>query len=212
MELAGLRNFLKDRLLKQMTSLTERQQKYMLRSETARWQWAATGLFILSLLANLSIYGAHELDRQAWSELEDGYQERLAHAEKVRDQAVREMVALTLASAREREGRAAQAAAYEAVGVYRYIGECTITAYCPCDACCGRWADGVTATGLPAGPGVVAVDPEVIPLGSTVIIDGQRYLAADTGVTGKHVDVCLPDHEDTVAHGVRMAEVWVSAE
>ena len=41
---------------------------------------------------------------------------------------------------------------------------------------------------------------------------GQRYLAADTGVTGKHVDVCLPDHEDTVAHGVRIAEVWVSAE
>lgn len=181
----------------------------MLRSETARWQWAATGLFILSLLANLSIYGAHELDRQAWSELEDGYQERLAHAEKVRDQAVREMVALTLASAREREGRAAQAAAYEAVGVYRYIGECTITAYCPCDACCGRWADGVTATGLPAGPGVVAVDPEVIPLGSTVIIDGQRYLAADTGVTGKHVDICLADHDATVEAGVRTAEVWV---
>ena len=29
-------------------------------------------------------------------------------------------------------------------------------------------------------PGVVAVDPEVIPLGSTVIIDGQAYLAADS--------------------------------
>ena len=211
MELAGLRNFLWDRLLVQMTSMTERQQKNMLRSETARWQWAAIGLFILSLLANLSIYGAHELDRQAWSELEDGYQERLAHAEKVRDQAVREMVALTLASAREREGRAAQAAAYEAVVVYRYIGECTITAYCPCEACCGRWADGVTATGLPAGPGVVAVDPEVIPLGATVIIDGQRYLAADTGVTGKHVDVCMMEHAATVEAGVRKAEVWVIA-
>ncbi len=75
-----------------------------------------------------------------------------------------------------------------------------------------RWADGLTATGLPAGPGVVAVDPEIIPLGSTVIIDGQRYLAADTGVTGKHVDICMTEHEDTVEAGVRTADVWVEAE
>ena len=95
---------------------------------------------------------------------------------------------------------------------YQYVGECTITAYCPCAGCCGRWADGLTATGLPAGPGVVAVDPEIIPLGSTVIIDGQRYLAADTGVTGKHVDICMTEHEDTVEAGVRTADVWVEAE
>lgn len=24
-----------------------------------------------------------------------------------------------------------------------------------------------------------------------------------------HVDICLPEHEDTVAFGVRTAEVWV---
>ena len=74
MELSGLRNFLWDRLLVQMTSMTERQQKYMLRSETARCQRAAAGLFALSLLANLSTCGAHELDRQAWAEREAGYQ------------------------------------------------------------------------------------------------------------------------------------------
>ena len=93
----------------------------------------------------------------------------------------------------------------------RYIGECTITAYCPCAECCGRWADGLTASGLPAGPEIVAVDPDVIPLGSTVIIDGQKYLAADTGsgVTGNHIDICLASHEETVEHGVRTAEVWV---
>ena len=53
-----------------MTSMTERQQKYMLRSETARCQRAAAGLFALSLLANLSTCGAHELNRQAWAERE----------------------------------------------------------------------------------------------------------------------------------------------
>ena len=84
-----------------------------------------------------------------------------------------------------------------------------ITAYCPCGECCGRWVDGVTASGLPAGPGIVAVDPAVIPLGSTVIINGQQYLAADTGVTGNHVDICVTSHQSAKDHGVRKAEVWV---
>ena len=100
------------------------------------------------------------------------------------------------------------------MGAWEYVGECTITAYCPCAECCGRWADGVTASGLPATPGVVAVDPEVIPLGSTAVIDGQRYLAADTGsgVEGLHIDICMGSHEETVAHGVRTADVWVAKE
>ena len=109
----------------------------------------------------------------------------------------------------KQQAREEQAAAYEALGDWEYLGEFTITAYCPCEDCCGRWADGVTASGLPAGPGIVAVDRSVIPLGSTVVIDGQRYLAADTGVTGNRVDICMTSHEDTVAHGVRTAEVWV---
>lgn len=36
-----------------------------------------------------------------------------------------------------------------------------------------------------------------------------KYLAADTGVRGKHVDVCLEDHASTVEAGVRTAAVWV---
>lgn len=45
--------------------------------------------------------------------------------------------------------------------------------------------------------------------GSTVIIDGQRYLAADTGVSGLAVDVCMEDHAATVEAGVQRLEVWV---
>lgn len=95
-----------------------------------------------------------------------------------------------------------------------YAGEFTITAYCPCRKCCGAWSDGLTATGVPALPGVVAVDPEVIPLGSTVVIDGQEYLAADTGsgVNGLHVDVCTDSHETAVSFGKRTADVWVVPE
>lgn len=98
------------------------------------------------------------------------------------------------------------------MGTWTYIGECTVTAYCPCAKCCGPWADGLTATGIPATPGTVAVDPEIIPLGSTIIIDGQRYLAADTGVTGLSVDICLAKHRDTVAFRVQTAQVWIEKE
>ena len=109
----------------------------------------------------------------------------------------------------DKQARVELAAAYEMIGEYRYIGECTITAYCPCEECCGRWADGLTATGLPAGPGIVAVDESVIPLGSTVIIDGQKYLAADTGVTGHKIDIAMSDHQSALDCGVKKSDVWI---
>lgn len=193
-----------------MERVTLRRCRARLTRALAFWQVVAIGLLALTVnMVQWAWIAALEASRQ-----EDAarYQAQIKSAERTRDLAVEQLEAAVLQAEADKQARAEQTAAYEAIGVYQYIGECTITAYCPCEACCGRWADGVTATGLPAGPGVVAVDPEVIPLGATVIIDGQRYLAADTGVTGKHVDVCLPDHEDTVAHGVRIAEVWVSAE
>ena len=105
-----------------------------------------------------------------------------------------------------------KARAYEAMGTYTYIGSCKVTAYCcePYEHICGT-GDGLTATGIPVTPGIVAVDPEVIPLGSTVVIDGQRYLAADTGgmVKGLHVDIAVPTHEEAVAFGSQAAEVWI---
>ncbi|MBD5169349.1 MAG: hypothetical protein HDT20_04415 [Oscillibacter sp.] len=117
---------------------------------------------------------------------------------------------MALQQAEERQARAAQAEAYEAAGIYTYVGNCTITYYCcePYEHICGN-GDGITATGLPVSPGMVAVDPDVIPLGSTVVIDGQQYLAADTGVTGYCVDVAVPTHAEALELGVRSAEVWV---
>ena len=112
----------------------------------------------------------------------------------------------------DREARQAQAEAYEAIGAYQYIGECTVTYYCcePYAHICGD-GDGLTATGIPVTPGVVAVDPEVIPLGSTVIIDGQAYLAADTGgtVRGNHVDIAVATHQEAEGLGTTTADVWV---
>ena len=175
------------------------------------WKRAAVGVFALSLAGNVILYGI-ACSREARHREETAQlRTELRHVEAVRDDALEELGRMANDYALEAKARREQAEAYEALGAYRYIGECTITAYCPCAECCGRWADGLTASGLPAGPEIVAVDPDVIPLGSTVIIDGQKYLAADTGsgVTGNHIDICLASHEETVEHGVRTAEVWV---
>jgi 3D (Asp-Asp-Asp) domain-containing protein/peptidoglycan hydrolase CwlO-like protein len=53
---------------------------------------------------------------------------------------------------------------------------------------------GTTATGLPVGPGIVAVDPAVIPLGTRMTIPGYgEGVAADTGgsIKGARIDVWL---------------------
>ena len=95
----------------------------------------------------------------------------------------------------------------------------TVTHYCPCAACCGK-DDGITASGVRATPGVsVAVDTDVIPLGSDVLVDYgdgaglQYYRADDTGaaVKGAHIDLCMATHEEAVEAGVRTATVyWVA--
>ena len=194
-------------------------EKYLVRTRALRsqrdvWKQAAVGVLALSITGYFGLYGIACSREARHREVTAQLRTELRHVEAVRDDALEELGRMANDYAREKLARQEQAEAYEAVGAWEYVGECTITAYCPCAECCGRWADGVTASGLPATPGVVAVDPEVIPLGSTAVIDGQRYLAADTGsgVEGLHIDICMGSHEETVAHGVRTADVWVAKE
>ena len=112
----------------------------------------------------------------------------------------------------EEAARAQAMANYEALDGYRYIGECRITHYC-CESkgnphICGT-GTGLTATGVPVAPGMVAVDPKVIPLGSTVIINGISYLATDTGVKGNAIDIAVPTHDEALDLGTYKADVWV---
>ena len=55
---------------------------------------------------------------------------------------------------------------------------------------------GITATGLPTGFGVVAVDPKVIPLGTKIYIPGYgEAVAGDTGgnIKGAKIDLGFDD-------------------
>lgn len=92
------------------------------------------------------------------------------------------------------------------------LGTFRVTAYCACAECCGQWADGITYTGTEATPDrTVAVDPTVIPLGSTVLIDGQEYVAEDIGgsIKGARIDIFFPTHQAALQFGVQYADVDV---
>jgi len=68
----------------------------------------------------------------------------------------------------------------------------------------GYCLKGTTATGLPVGPGIVATDPSVIPLGTRMTIPGYgEGVAADTGgaIKGRRIDVWIKSCADAAAFG-----------
>lgn len=96
------------------------------------------------------------------------------------------------------------------------IENCTITFYCneKYPHICGT-GDGIAFDGTPAlALATCAVDPDVIPLGSTVMVDlgdgyGLRTLVAnDTGVKGNHIDICVGSHNLALQLGRQAADVY----
>ncbi len=79
---------------------------------------------------------------------------------------------------------------------------------------------GITATGIPAHYGIVAVDPNVIPLGSKLYIQSQDgsyvygyALAADTGgaIKGNRIDLCYDSRAEALQFGRRNVVVYILA-
>lgn len=81
------------------------------------------------------------------------------------------------------------------------------------------YGHGITAMGLkpvrdPNGISTVAVDPDVIPLGSKVYVSGYGVaIASDTGgaIQGNIIDVYLNSYEECVAWGRRQVTVQILA-
>ena len=89
---------------------------------------------------------------------------------------------------------------------YRQEAAFTVTAYCPCEKCCGAYANGYTATGAKATQGVtIAADPDVLPMGTEIELDGHTYTVQDTGgaIAGNRLDLYFDSHEDALQWGVR---------
>jgi 3D (Asp-Asp-Asp) domain-containing protein len=70
---------------------------------------------------------------------------------------------------------------------------------------------GPTASGAMAGPESVAVDPSVIPLGTTIYVPGiGNRIADDTGgmIIGDHIDIWEPSYDQCVDWGVRYLPIY----
>lgn len=91
------------------------------------------------------------------------------------------------------------------------MGEFLCTYYCPCYECSEGYGRK-TATQTQAKSGrTIAVDPDVINLGSKVIIDGETYVAEDTGgcVNGDHIDIFVDTHDETIENGIDYKDVKI---
>jgi len=80
------------------------------------------------------------------------------------------------------------------------------TAYC---------VKGQTASGLKVRSGIIAADPRILPIGSIVrIVAGDQsgiYSVLDTGplVTGRRVDIFMPEFSDAKKFGRRKIQIQV---
>ncbi len=96
-------------------------------------------------------------------------------------------------------------------GGLQSMGTFTATAYCPCSKCCGKWANGITSTGVTAQSGrTIAVDPKVIPYGTEVVINGHTYVAEDCGgaIKGKKIDIYFDTHAEALEFGRKSVELF----
>jgi len=86
------------------------------------------------------------------------------------------------------------------------IVEFEATAYCD---------QGVTKSGLPTAPGIVAGDPSVLPLGSVIHVEAGPYQGLfrvlDTGrlVKGRIIDIFIPDLNEALKFGRQKVKVTV---
>ncbi len=95
-------------------------------------------------------------------------------------------------------------------GMQRYsaVYNMEATAYLPTDG----GGSGITASGMVARRGVVAVDTDVIPLGTRLYIPGYgEAIAGDTGgaIYGERIDLCMESYGEAMEFGRRDVTVYV---
>ena len=100
-----------------------------------------------------------------------------------------------------------------ALAMLQPIGQFEVVAYCTeqYPHICG--GNAYTYTGTPVQAGLtVAVDPEVIPLGSWLYIDGVGWRQAqDTGgaIQGRRIDMAVETHGEALEWGVQDKQIWI---
>lgn len=98
---------------------------------------------------------------------------------------------------------------------YEKVLDFTATAYAPGYLDNDQWGDK-TYLGTTIRPGVVAVDPKVIPLGSRLYVQypdghGEYKVAEDTGgaIKGNRIDIAIMDRGQATDFGIKPVKVYV---
>lgn len=92
-----------------------------------------------------------------------------------------------------------------------YIGDWTVTFYCQCEQCCGKWAwSNSTASGaVPQAGWTVAAGPSY-PFGTILEIEGfGTYEVQDRGVPDGWVDIYVNSHDEIPSYGMTTTSVYV---
>jgi 3D (Asp-Asp-Asp) domain-containing protein len=82
--------------------------------------------------------------------------------------------------------------------------EMEVTAYCPCEKCCGDWADGSFADGSPVGGKAIAADTSIYPFGTEFDVPGYgRAVVKDRGgaIKGDRLDLYFDTHQEALNFG-----------
>ena len=86
------------------------------------------------------------------------------------------------------------------------------TAYDPCYQCNYPYYGAPSYIGLPLAKGIIAVDPNVIPMGSRLYVEGYgEGIAADQGgaIKGNRIDLCFATHQLALDFGMKTVKVTI---
>ena len=91
-----------------------------------------------------------------------------------------------------------------------YLGEYTLTAYCACEKCCGKWSKyKKTASGTTPEEGrtVACVS---LDFGTVININGEDYIVEDTGhLKDNQIDIYFESHQEALEFGRQKGEVYL---
>lgn len=99
-----------------------------------------------------------------------------------------------------------------------FVGSFIITAYCPCEICCGEYSNissPTTSSGVIAKSNhTISADITILPYQTEVIIAGQSYVVEDTGgaIKGNRIDMFFNTHYETLEYGKKIENVYIKKE
>ena len=84
-----------------------------------------------------------------------------------------------------------------------FLGYFTITYYCPCTKCCGKYANGITASGALAKANHTIAASAQYKFGTKMKINNTVYTVEDRGgaIKGNKIDIYVDSHEEALKLG-----------